>query len=73
MLADPAPVIQVIELSESAVQVAVRPWVAVDDYGSVTGELNLAVADILRQRGFAIPYPQHSVRLVDSRPAANAS
>jgi small conductance mechanosensitive channel len=73
VLADPAPVIQVIELSESAVEVAVRPWVAVNDFGTVTGELNLAVADILRQRGFAIPYPQHAVRLIDSRPAASPS
>ena len=39
VLTDPAPVIQVVSLADSAVQIAVRPWVAVSDYGMVAGEL----------------------------------
>ena len=64
VLADPAPVIQVITLADSAVQIAVKPWVAVADYGTVGGELNLSLVEELRQRGIGIPYPQMDVRLI---------
>jgi small conductance mechanosensitive channel len=64
VLADPNPVVQVNMLADSAVQIAIRPWVAVSDFGVVAGELNLSVAEHLRERGIAIPYPQREVRLI---------
>jgi small conductance mechanosensitive channel len=69
VLADPTPVIQVITLADSAVQIAIKPWVAVADYGSVAGELNLSLVEQLRQRGIGIPYPQREVRLIGGRPS----
>jgi small conductance mechanosensitive channel len=70
VLADPAPVIQVAALGDSAVQIAVRPWVAVGDYGVVEGELNLSIVEALRERDISIPYPQREVRLIGGAPAA---
>jgi small conductance mechanosensitive channel len=64
VLAEPTPVIQVVALADSAVQVAIKPWVAVADYGNVAGELNLSLAEELRQRGIGIPCPQMEVRLI---------
>jgi small conductance mechanosensitive channel len=64
VLAEPAPVIQVVALADSAVQIAVKPWVAVADYGSIAGELNLSLLAELRRRGIGIPYPQREVRLI---------
>src|SRR5882757_1890686 len=64
VLADPNPVVQISVLADSAVQIAIRPWVAVSDFGIVSGELNLSVAENLRQRGIAIPFPQREVRLI---------
>jgi len=64
VLADPNPIVQISVLADSAVQIAIRPWVAVSDFGIVSGELNLSVAENLRQRGIAIPYPQREVRLI---------
>jgi small conductance mechanosensitive channel len=64
VLSDPAPVIQVIALADSAVQIAVKPWVAVADYGAVAGELNLTLLEALRHQGIGIPYPQMEVRLI---------
>jgi small conductance mechanosensitive channel len=69
VLAEPTPVIQVITLADSAVQIAVKPWVAVADYGTVAGELNLSLVEQLRQRGIGIPYPQREVRLIGGRPS----
>jgi small conductance mechanosensitive channel len=64
VLTEPTPVIQVVTLGDSAVQIAVKPWVAVADYGLVAGELNLSLVEQLRQRGIAIPFPQMEVRLI---------
>jgi small conductance mechanosensitive channel len=64
VLPEPTPVIQVVALADSAVQVAIKPWVAVADYGAIAGELNLSLVEALRQRGIGIPYPQREVRLI---------
>ncbi|HEX3846491.1 MAG TPA: mechanosensitive ion channel family protein [Steroidobacteraceae bacterium] len=64
VLADPAPLIQITALGDSAVQIAVRPWVAVSDFGAVSGELNLSLLQQLKERGIGIPYPQREVRLI---------
>jgi len=64
VLNEPAPVVQVARLGESDVQIAVRPWVAVADYGAVAGELHVSLVEELRRRGISIPYPQREVRLI---------
>jgi small conductance mechanosensitive channel len=72
VLADPSPIVQVILLADSAVEIAVKPWVQVADYPVITGELNLSVAEDLRHRGIVIPYPQSEVRLLPSEVGASA-
>src|SRR5580698_2756040 len=64
VLAEPTAVVQVNLLADSAVQVAIRPWVAVTDYSAISGEINLAVAEELRRRGIVMPFPQREVRLI---------
>jgi small conductance mechanosensitive channel len=64
VLKDPPALIQVDALAETAVQIGVKPWVTVADYGSVEGELNLAIVAALRAQAIAVPYPQHAVRLI---------
>jgi small conductance mechanosensitive channel len=64
VLADPPPVILVSELGNSAVQIAVRPWTSVADYGAISGELNVSLVTGLREHGISIPFPQHEVRLI---------
>jgi small conductance mechanosensitive channel len=64
VLADPAPQIQITSLGDSAVQIAVKPWVAVTDFGAASGEINLSVLQQLKERGIGIPCPQRDVRLI---------
>jgi small conductance mechanosensitive channel len=64
VLADPAPVVQIVMLGDSAIQIAIKPWVAVADFGTVEGELNLVIVEAFRQRGIGIPFPQREVRLI---------
>jgi small conductance mechanosensitive channel len=64
VLHDPAPLVGVTALGESAVQIAVKPWVSVENYGDVAGELSVAIVEACRRRGISIPYPQREVRLI---------
>jgi small conductance mechanosensitive channel len=64
ILKEPAAFIGPVELGDSAVRIAVRPWVLVADQGAATGEVNGALLDAFRARGIVIPYPQREVRLI---------
>jgi small conductance mechanosensitive channel len=64
VLQDPAPLIQVNTLAESAVSIGVRPWVSVLDYAAAIGELNQSMVETLRARGITIPFPQREIRLL---------
>jgi small conductance mechanosensitive channel len=57
VLRDPAPVVQAAALGEFAIGIAIKPWVAVKDYGAAPGEINPAVVRALRERGITIPVP----------------
>jgi small conductance mechanosensitive channel len=64
VLQDPKPVVQVITLADSSVNISVRPWVNVPDYSDAIGELNQAILEVFHQRDICIPFPQQEVRLV---------
>jgi len=68
VLKQPEAFIQPLELGESAVRIAVRPWVLAAEQGAATGELNAALLAAFRARGFVIPYPQREVRLIGGSP-----
>jgi small conductance mechanosensitive channel len=63
VLTDPAPLVQITALGQSAVQIAAKPWVAVGDFGAVETELNLRLVEALRQHGIEMPLPQYEIRL----------
>jgi len=64
VLQEPSPVLRVSALADSSVNIDVKPWVAVADYGAAGGELNRAILEAFRQRGISIPFPQREVRLL---------
>jgi small conductance mechanosensitive channel len=64
VLQEPAPLIKVTQLGESAVNIGVNPWVRVPDYVAASGEINKAIVETFRGHGIAIPFPQHEVRMV---------
>jgi small conductance mechanosensitive channel len=64
VLKEPAPVIGVSALGESAVSIDVKPWVAVDDFSAVPAQLNASLVAALRDRAICIPFPQVEVRLI---------
>jgi len=64
VLQDPAPVIQVVTLNDSSVDIGIKPWVKVPDYVAAPGEINQAVLETFRARKIAIPFPQREVRIL---------
>lgn len=69
ILTDPEPKIMMLELADSSVNFAVRPWVASGDYWAVRGDLLEGIKKALEDNGLSIPYPQHDVHLIQA--AAN--
>ena len=52
----------IASLGDSAINVALGPWVAVPDYAPAQGELYQAVVERFRAAGIEMPFPQREVR-----------
>jgi small conductance mechanosensitive channel len=65
VLKDPAAVVRVLKLADSSINIAVKPWVPVLEYGVAGGEINKAIVEEFRSRNISIPFPQHEVRLLN--------
>lgn len=63
-LKDPAPVIRVIATADSSINIAVKPWVNVPDFGPTIGEINQAIVEEFRRRNISIPFPQREIRML---------
>ena len=66
ILDEPASTIMVLELGESSVDIAVRPWVKTEDYWAVRSGLLQTIKETFDEQGISIPYPQRDFHLVDS-------
>lgn len=64
VLQDPAPVIRVAALGDSSINIMVKPWVKVPDFGLAAGEVSKSVVEEFRSRKISIPFPQREVRLL---------
>ncbi len=63
VLADPAPLVAVLELGDSSVNLAVRPWVLTDDYWPAFFNLNETIKQEFDACGITMPYPQQDVNV----------
>jgi small conductance mechanosensitive channel len=63
VLDDPAPTIAVLELADSSVNLAVRPWVKTADYWGAYFGITEAVKQEFDAQGISIPFPQHDVHV----------
>jgi len=64
ILQEPEPVIRVLTLADSRVNIAIRPWTTVEDYYDTSSDITQAVLETFRERGIHIPFPQREVRLL---------
>jgi small conductance mechanosensitive channel len=61
VLSDPQPSVDVLELADSSVNLAVRPWAGTDDYGQVRSEVLEQMKLRFDEAGISMPYPQQDV------------
>ena len=67
ILKDPATTIGVVELSDSSVNIAVRPWVKADDYWNVYFNLTENIKKSFDSQGISIPFPQRDVHMYEHK------
>ncbi|WP_206202642.1 mechanosensitive ion channel family protein [Thioalkalivibrio sp. XN279] len=63
LLKDPEPVVAVLNLGESSVDFAVRPWVNSADYWGVYFDLQEKMKKRFDQEGISIPFPQRDLHV----------
>ena len=73
VLKDPAPIVGTALLGDSAIGIAIKPWVVLADYGPVQAEINKAVVEKLREHGIEIPFPQREIRVLTDPPVKTAA
>jgi len=72
ILKDPAPTIMVLELGESSIDIAVRPWVNTSDYWTVRSDLLQSIKETFDENGISIPYPQRDLHIITENAAVAA-
>lgn len=63
ILKDPEPTLMILELADSSVNFAVRPWVKSSDYWVVRSDLLETLKVRCDAAGISIPYPQRDVHV----------
>lgn len=63
VLSEPPPTIGLLEMADSSLNFAVRPWVLPKDYVPLTLALQEAIKKRLDTEGISIPFPQRDVHL----------
>jgi small conductance mechanosensitive channel len=63
VLDEPAPTVAVLQLGESSIDFAVRPWVNTGDYWATLFDLNKTIKERFDAEGISIPFPQRDVHL----------
>jgi small conductance mechanosensitive channel len=69
VLNDPEPTIMLLELGESSVDFAVRPWVKSSDYWTTRAALLEAIKIRFDEEGISIPYPQRDLHMIQKSAA----
>ena len=70
ILADPEPTIALLQLGDSSVNFAVRPWVKTADYWAVYFDTLENLKKRFDEEGICIPFPQRDVHLFQAKASA---
>ncbi len=65
-LKTPEPVFGVSALADSSINLAVKPWVAVDDFVTAHAEITKQIVERFRADSIEIPFPQREIRVLSS-------
>lgn len=66
VLKNPGAAVGIKHLSDSSIEVAIRPWVSLTDYGAAQGEIYQAILEGFKASKIEIPFPQREVRMLNA-------
>jgi len=66
VLKNPAPALGITALADCSINIAVKPWTSLADYGAAQAEIYQAILDKFRESRIEIPFPQREVRLLNN-------
>ena len=66
VLKNPAPALGITALADCSINIAVKPWTSLADYGAAQAEVYQAILDKFRERRIEIPFPQREVRMLNN-------
>ena len=64
LLKDPAPAVSVGAFGESSIEILVKPWSKLSEFGAADAQIKLDVIDAFRAQRIEIPFPQRQVRVI---------
>jgi small conductance mechanosensitive channel len=64
VLKNPAPGVGTATLADFSIVLAIKPWVALADFGPAQAEINKSVIEAFREARIEIPLPQREIRLL---------
>ncbi|MEO1509099.1 MAG: mechanosensitive ion channel domain-containing protein [Cyanobacteria bacterium J06633_23] len=73
VLDDPKPVVGVLELADSSVNLVVRPWTSTENYWNVYFNIQEDVKTRFDQVGVTIPFPQQDIHIISSKDGEESS
>ena len=73
VLKEPAPVLGTATLADSSIVLAIKPWVALADFGPAQAEINKEVVEKLKAAGISIPFPQREIRVLGNTSIRSAA
>ncbi len=73
ILPEPAATIGVLELADSSINFAVRPWVNSADYWPTLFDLNQRIKERFDAEGISIPFPQRDVHMISAAGSGQAA
>ena len=66
VLKEPAPVVGISQLADSAITLSIQPWVKVVDFVSAQAEVYQALVERFQASNIQIPFPQREVRFLNA-------
>ncbi|MGB3766405.1 MAG: mechanosensitive ion channel domain-containing protein [Phormidesmis sp.] len=69
VMSSPAPAVGLLEMADSSLNFAVRPWVLPTDYLPLSMSLQEAIKKRLDAEDISIPFPQRDIHLISADPA----
>jgi small conductance mechanosensitive channel len=69
VLKDPAPLVMVGAFGDSSIEIQVKPWSPLADFGPAAAGIKLAIVDAFRARKIEIPFPRREVHVIPANTA----